>query len=84
MHDAVHEDTRGMNAGRRYIAERNDMAGLDDGQGGGHRHHRVEVAGTFAMRQVAPARGYSSRQLRPLIMRVSRPSASSVSAPVGV
>src|SRR5215470_1336843 len=56
-HHAVDEDAGSMHAFRIDVAQVDDLLGLHDGQLGRHGHHRVEVAGGLAVREVAPAVG---------------------------
>ncbi len=53
MHEALHEDARGVDAVRLDLAGRHQMLDLGDRHARGGGHHRVEVAGGLAVDEVA-------------------------------
>src|SRR6266550_227024 len=54
---AVHEDAWRHHAFRIELAQFYHMAHLRDGELGGHRHHRVEIAPRASIGEIAPAVG---------------------------
>src|SRR5262249_38162219 len=57
QHDTVDEYAGSMHAFGIDVAQLDHLLGLHDGEFGGHRHHRIEIARRLAVREVAPAVG---------------------------